>query len=87
VGRPSVELEAALPKEEAMEKDWPMNSRSPKFDKAKSELSSVCTMCGNPATCFVDGEPSCAGHIEQVYEHQVEDYTSRHPLDNEWRKV
>jgi len=70
-----------------MEKDLLMNSRSPKFDEGKSEASFVWTICGNPATCFVDGEPSCAGHIEQVYEHQVEDYTSRHLLDNEWRKV
>jgi hypothetical protein len=45
----------------------------------------VCSMCGRPATQLVDGEPSCAAHIEQVYEHQVEDYTSKH-LDD-WRKV
>jgi hypothetical protein len=76
-----------LTKEEAMEKDLLVNPRVPNFDKTKSEKSSVCAMCGNPATCFVDGEPSCTGHIEQVYEHQVEDYTSRHLLDNEWRKV
>ncbi len=48
--------------------------------------SSVCTMCGKPASQLVDGEPSCADHIEQVYEHQVEDYTSRHLSENEWRK-
>ena len=47
----------------------------------------VCTMCGKPATQLVDGEPSCAAHIEQVYEHQVEDYTRQHLSDNEWRKV
>jgi hypothetical protein len=47
----------------------------------------VCTMCGQPATQLVDGEPSCEAHIEQVYEHQLEDYTSRHLADNEWRKV
>jgi hypothetical protein len=76
-----------LAKEEAMEKDLLVNSTVPNSDRTKSEKSSVCTMCGNSATCFVDGEPSCAGHIEQVYEHQVEDYTSRHLLDNEWRKV
>jgi hypothetical protein len=73
-----------LTKEVAMEKDLLMNSRVPNLDKVKSELSSVCTVCGNPATCFVDREPSCSGHIEQVYEHQVEDYASRHLLDDEW---
>ena len=45
----------------------------------------VCSLCGRPATQLVDGEPSCAAHIEQVYEHQVEDYTSKH-LDD-WRKA
>jgi hypothetical protein len=45
----------------------------------------VCSMCGRPATQLVDGEPSCAAHIEQVYEHQVEDYTIKH-LDD-WRKA
>ena len=50
------------------------------------EKKSVCTICGKPATQLVDGEPSCESHIEQVYEHQVEDYTSKHLADNEWRK-
>jgi hypothetical protein len=67
-----------------MERDLLINSRVPNLDNMKSELSSVCAICGNPATYFVDGEPSCSGHIEQVYEHQVEDYASRHLLDNEW---
>jgi hypothetical protein len=65
-----------------MERDLLINSRAPNLDNAKSEVSSVCTICRNPATCFVDGEPSCSGHIEQVYEHQVEDYASRDLLDN-----
>jgi len=67
-----------------MERDLLINARVPNLDNMKSELSSVCAICGNPATHFVDGEPSCSGHIEQVYEHQVEDYASRHLLDNEW---
>lgn len=46
----------------------------------------VCTMCGEPATQSVDGEPSCADHVEPVYEHQLEDYMSKHPADNEWHK-
>lgn len=52
-----------------------------------SVKSLACTMCGKPATQLVDGEPSCMDHVEQVYEHQVEDYTSKHLADNEWRKV
>ena len=52
----------------------------------KSGESLVCSMCGNPATESVDGEPSCAAHVEQIYEHQVEDYTRTHLTDNEWRK-
>jgi len=38
----------------------------------------VCTICGKPATDMVDGEPSCADHIELVYENQLEDYTREH---------
>jgi len=73
-----------LTKPEGTGKDLLTNSKVPSLDKLKSELSSICTICGSPATCFVDGEPSCSGHIEQIYEHQVEDYASRHLLDNEW---
>ena len=47
----------------------------------------VCSLCGKPATQLVDGDPSCPDHIEQIYEHQVEDYTSKHLVDNEWRNV
>jgi hypothetical protein len=54
--------------------------------KAEVEIKQmVCTMCGRPAAQLVDGEPSCAAHVEQVYEHQVEDYTSKH-LDD-YRKI
>jgi uncharacterized Fe-S cluster-containing MiaB family protein len=52
-----------------------------------SAKSNVCTLCGKPATQLVDGEPSCSDHIEQIYEHQVEDYTSKHLSDGEWRRV
>jgi hypothetical protein len=52
-----------------------------------SGKAAVCSMCGQPATQLVDGEPSCAAHVEQIYEHQVEDYTSKHLTNNEWRKV
>jgi protein-arginine kinase activator protein McsA len=58
-----------------------------KVSEKKSEKVLVCSMCGKPATESVDGEPSCAAHVEQIYEHQVEDYTRQHLADNEWRKV
>jgi hypothetical protein len=54
--------------------------------KAKEEKL-VCTMCGKPATQLVDGEPSCASHVEQVYAHQLEDYTCKHLSDNHWHKA
>ena len=56
------------------------------IEEKRSVKSNVCTLCGKPATQLVDGDPSCENHIEQVYEHQVEDYTSKHLADNEWRK-
>jgi Fe-S-cluster-containing hydrogenase component 2 len=55
-------------------------------DKPASKQQ-VCTICGKPATQLVDGEPSCALHVEQVYEHQVEDYTRTHLTDQESREV
>ena len=55
--------------------------------QGKHERPSFCLICAKPATQFVDGDPSCDEHIEQVYEHQVEDYTVQHRVDNEWRKV
>jgi hypothetical protein len=57
-----------------------------KAEGKKADVS-VCPLCGKLATQLVDGEPSCPDHIEQIYEHQVEDYTSKHLVDNEWRKV
>lgn len=49
-----------------------------KVPEKKSETVRVCSMCGKPATESVDGEPSCTAHVEQIYQHQVEDYTSTH---------
>lgn len=57
------------------------------IEEKHSGKSNVCTMCGKPATQLVDGEPSCGDHIEQIYEHQVEDYASKHLSDGEWRRV
>lgn len=53
----------------------------------KAAKGQVCTMCGKPATQLADGEPSCADHVEPVYEHQAEDYMSQHLADTEWRKI
>jgi len=49
--------------------------------------SQLCALCGRPATQLVDGEPSCILHVEQVYEHQVEDYARAHRTDHEAREV
>jgi hypothetical protein len=49
--------------------------------------SQVCTLCGRPAVQLVDGEPSYALHVEQVYEHQVEDYARTHLTDHDAREV
>jgi hypothetical protein len=54
-------------------------SESPKLNPA-----SVCSICRKPATQLVDGEPSCAEHVGQIHEHQVEDYARAHLSD--WRK-
>jgi hypothetical protein len=56
-------------------------------ETTKQDKASTCSICGKPATQSVDGEPSCADHIEQVYEHQVEDYTRARLKNNEWRKA
>jgi protein-arginine kinase activator protein McsA len=69
-----------------MEKLKEVVEKALNIEEKRSVKSNVCTMCGKPATQLVDGEPSCESHIEQVYEHQVEDYTSKHLSDNEWRK-
>ena len=50
-------------------------------------VNPVCTLCGKPASQLVDGEPSCEDHIEQIYEHQVEDYTRKHLTNTPWREV
>jgi hypothetical protein len=55
-------------------------------DEKESGKQRVCSLCFEPATQLVDGEPSCAAHIGQIYQHQVEDYTRKHLVDNEWRK-
>ena len=34
---------------------------------AKDSKKPVCSLCGAPATETVDGEPSCAAHIGQIY--------------------
>ncbi len=70
-----------------MERVKEVDGCSVKVDEKKSEKTRVCSMCGNPATQLVDGEPSCAAHVGQIYEHQVEDYTGKHLHNNEWRKV
>ena len=68
-----------------MVRDLLINSTIRNLDNMKSELPSVCAICGNPATGFVDRRTELLRvHIEQVYEHQGEDYASRHLLDNEW---
>jgi hypothetical protein len=54
---------------------------------ASREEGRICAVCGKPASQLVDGEPSCEDHLEQVYEHQVEDYTRKHLRNNEWREV
>jgi len=70
-----------------MEQVKDVDGSSLKVDQKKSEKARVCSMCGNPATQLVDGEPSCAAHVGQIYEHKVADYTSQNLHDNEWRKV
>ena len=57
---------------------------SAKSEELKQHPASVCSICGKPATQLVDGDPSCAEQVEQVYEHQVEDFTRSHLSD--WRK-
>ena len=44
----------------------------------------VCVVCGKPATNTLDGECTCDEHVELVYEDQVEDYTQKHMLHDEW---
>ena len=51
------------------------------------EKTSLCIICGKPATQIVDGDPSCEEHIELVYENQLEDYTLEHMKENDWIKA
>jgi len=53
--------------------------------KSESEVkaSSVCIICGKPATQIVDGDPSCEEHVELVYEDQLEKYTQKHLSDHD----
>jgi protein-arginine kinase activator protein McsA len=69
-----------------MEKLKEVVGKALNLEDKQAVKTNVCTLCGKPASQLVDGEPSCAEHIEQVYEHQVEDYTSRHLSENDWRK-
>jgi hypothetical protein len=54
--------------------------------KVKKLKVLVCTVCGQPATTSVDGEPSCEQHVALVYENQVEDYTKDEQANNAWVK-
>ena len=69
--------------EEKMEKLKEAVEKILNLEEKDSGKSNVCTMCGKLATHLVDGEPCCADHIEQVYEHQVEDYASKHLSDGD----
>jgi hypothetical protein len=59
-----------------------LKNRTAKTRAAKAKTvaprKSACTVCGKPATEMVDGEPSCAEHVELVYENQLEDYTLKY---------
>jgi hypothetical protein len=46
--------------------------------------SSVCVVCGKPATRTLDGDFTCDEHAELVYEDQVENYTQQHMVHDEW---
>lgn len=64
-----------------------MKPKVGKFNKLASgsdaKSSSVCIVCGSPATRVVDGDPSCEAHAELVYEDQLEKYTQQHLNDRE----
>lgn len=57
-----------------------VNSSEP-VAKPQDKSSSVCIVCGKPATRQVDGDPSCEEHAELVYEDQLEKYTQQHLND------
>jgi hypothetical protein len=50
----------------------------------KAKKVSLCTLCKKPATRTVDGEASCEQHAQQIYEHQLEDYTRDRVLAGNW---
>ena len=54
--------------------------------KSKNKRQPVCTICRQPATRTVDGEPSCEQHAQLIYENQLEDYTRNHLADGEWKE-
>jgi hypothetical protein len=60
--------------------------KSKKNVKNQKVQKVVCTVCGEPATNKVDGEPSCDKHVALVYENQVEDYTNDQQANNAWVK-
>jgi hypothetical protein len=49
-----------------------------------TQSSSVCVVCGKPATRKLDGDPTCDEHAELVYEDQVERYTQQHLVHDDW---
>jgi hypothetical protein len=52
----------------------------PEVTREQQPREMKCVICGKPTTRLVDGEPSCDYHANQVYEHQVEDYTQKHQI-------
>ena len=70
-----------------MEKVQALAQKTVAIEDKPAGKSQFCTFCGRPATQLVDGEPSCALHVEQVYEHQVEDYARTHLTDHGAREV
>ena len=76
-----------LTKEGKTENGASVSTKPLTHDQGKHNRPWICAICAKPATQLVDGDPSCDEHIEQVYEHQVEDYTVQHLVDNEWRKA
>ena len=49
-----------------------------------AQPTSVCVVCGKPATRKLDGECTCDEHAELVYEDQVESYTQQHMVHDDW---
>lgn len=70
-----------------MEKAKALAERTVAIEEKPAGGARLCTLCGKPATQLVDGEPSCALHVEQVHEHQVEDYVCTHLTDHDAHEV